>query len=223
MQATALTIRDLRRRWKPTKERLQAERPDHPTNIRIHRACSWLQHAEAADSDALDLPLICQWIAFNALYGQWDEQAGEPAPDRECWRRFLDRILELDADGRLESVLTEHKRLVMSLLEDEFLSRFFWEDPSARQAGKAKAAKYKAQTWYLEKRWALILDRLVERIYLLRCQLVHGAATFGSDLNRTSLRRCSTMLGHLLPGVLLVMMDHGADEDWGPMCYPPLR
>jgi hypothetical protein len=26
----------------------------------------------------------------------------------------------------------------------------------------------------------------------------------------------------LLPAVLLVWIDHGADEDWGPMCYPPL-
>lgn len=222
MEATELTTRDLRRRWKPTKEQLQAERPDHPTNIRIHRACSWLQQAEAADGDELDLPLICQWIAFNALYGQWNEQAREPAPDRECWRRFIDRILDLDADGHIEALLTEHKRLVMTLLEDEFLSRFYWEDPSDKRAGKSKKAKFDAQTWYLEKRWALILDRVLERVYLLRCQLMHGAATFRSGLNRTSLRRCSLFLGHLLPTVLLVMTDHGADEDWGVMCYPPM-
>jgi hypothetical protein len=24
----------------------------------------------------------------------------------------------------------------------------------------------------------------------------------------------------LLPAVLMVWIDHGADEDWGPMCYP---
>ena len=55
----------------------------------------------------------------------------------------------------------------------------------------------------------------------LRCQLVHGAATCNGQLNRTALRRCSTMLGHLLNAILLVWIDHGADEDWGPMCYPP--
>jgi hypothetical protein len=29
------------------------------------------------------------------------------------------------------------------------------------------------------------------------------------------------MLGHLLPAMLQVWIDHGADEDWGPLCYPP--
>jgi hypothetical protein len=52
---------------------------------------------------------------------------------------------------------------------------------------------------------------------------MHGAATHGGKLNRDSLRRCSIMLGHLLQAALLVLIDHGSDEDWGEMCYPPLR
>ena len=66
-------------------------------------------------------------------------------------------------------------------------------------------------------------DRLIERIYLLRCQLVHGAATFNSSLNRTAIQNCSEMLDHLLRAFLLVWIDHGAAEDWGTMCYPPMR
>ena len=110
----------------------------------------------------------------------------------------------------------------MSLLEDEHLSSFFWQDPSDKRAIKSKKAKYDARTWYIEKRWTMVLDRLLERIYLMRCQLVHGAATYGGKLNRTSLRRSVTMMGHLLPAVLLVWIDHGSGEDWGAMCYPPL-
>ena len=56
----------------------------------------------------------------------------------------------------------------------------------------------------------------------MRCQLVHGAATYGGKLNRTSLKHCVTMMQRLLPAMLLVWIDHGADEDWGPMCYPPV-
>ena len=48
------------------------------------------------------------------------------------------------------------------------------------------------------------------------------ATTHGSSLNRTSLRRCTTMMGHLLTAILQVWIDRGADEDWGPMCYPPI-
>ncbi len=62
-----------------------------------------------------------------------------------------------------------------------------------------------------------------ERVYLARCQLVHGAATYGGKLNRTALRRCVMMMQRLLPAMLMVWIDHGADEDWGPLCYPPMR
>ena len=30
------------------------------------------------------------------------------------------------------------------------------------------------------------------------------------------------MMQRLLPALLLVWIDHGADEDWGPMCYSPV-
>lgn len=69
----------------------------------------------------------------------------------------------------------------------------------------------------------MILDSTIERVYLIRCQLVHGAATYGGKLNRTAARRCSQMLGHLVTTALEVMIEHGAEEDWGRMCYPPIR
>lgn len=95
------TVAQLRRRWTPQKQRLRGRRSDHPTPIRVHRALSWLSVAEQED-DATDhdLNLITQWIAFNALYGQWDEAAGESLHDRECREVFLGRILDLDADVR---------------------------------------------------------------------------------------------------------------------------
>jgi len=219
-----MSVRDLRRAWKPHKQRLAADRGDHPTNIRFHRACSWLQRVEAVEDEAdLDLVLTGQWIAFNALYGQWDEQAAEPRPDRECWRAFLDRILALDTDGRIAEVLSEHHRLVLAILDDTYLAKFFWRDPSLERALRTTRDRHKANTWYLEKRWALILDHAVDQIYRLRCQVLHGASTYGSRLNRTSLRRCTTMMGHLLPAMLQVWIDHGADEDWGPMSHTNRR
>jgi hypothetical protein len=222
--AVGQTVHDLRRRWKPHKERLQQLQPDHATSIRIHRACSWLQRVEetAAGKD-LDLAFVSQWVAFNALYGQWDAAKRQTAPDRESWRQFLDRILKLDVDQRVTGVLQEHKRLVMSLLEDAYLSNHFWREPARQAAVRGQGVKFRAATWYLEGRWTMILDEVLDRIYLLRCQLMHGAATYGGKLNRTALKRGSIMLGHLLPALVTVIADHGADEDWGKLCYPPLK
>lgn len=52
-----------------------------------------------------------------------------------------------------------------------------------------------------------------------RWELVHGAATYGGQLNRTSLRCRVAILGNLLPAVLLVLIDHGENENWGITCH----
>src|SRR4051812_11836695 len=69
-----LCVRDLRRRWKPHKERLSADGSGHTTPVRFHRSCSWLARVETMpESDDADLALVSLWIAFNSLYGQWDK------------------------------------------------------------------------------------------------------------------------------------------------------
>ncbi|NND97178.1 MAG: hypothetical protein HKN47_07610 [Pirellulaceae bacterium] len=224
MPESSITVRDLRRLWKPHKERLSAEQSGHPTVVRFHRACSWIQLAEQCeDPSDLDQVLLSQWIAFNALYGQWDAGKREPRPDRASWRQFSDRMLRLDNGNQIVDALVNNKRLVITIFEDEYLCDHFWEDPSDRQATKSRQAKFKARSWYVEGRWTVILDDLLERIYLLRCQLVHGAATYNSALNRVAIRRCSLMMEHLLRSFLLVWVHDGSDENWGEMCYPPIN
>jgi Apea-like HEPN len=219
-----LTTHALRKRWKPAKEALHAERPDHPTSIRLHRAFSWLARCETVEAETdEDLVLVFGWIAFNALYGQWDSQRREPVADGKCWRDFLDRVLKIDSAKHVSRMLVEQRELVMAILDDEYLSSFFWEEPTDLRASKSKKSKFDARTWYIDGKWNMVLDRLCERIYLLRCQMVHGAATFGGRLNRPSLRRSNAMLRHLLNAVLLVVIDAAGEEDWGTMCYPPLK
>ena len=73
-----LTVRDLRRRWKPIKERLNAVQDNHPTAIRVHRVFSWMARVEELEDGVdLDVALICRWVAFNALYGQWNEASSD--------------------------------------------------------------------------------------------------------------------------------------------------
>ena len=191
--------------------------------IRTHRAFSWLDRvAELGSDPASDEGLIFRWVRLNSLYGRWDDATGRPEEDRVSWSSFLDRIMELDVDGRICGMLVEHKRLVMSVFKDAFLTKYFWEAPSQQRIRKSQKTKHDADTWYQQDQYRLILQRVTERIYFLRCQLVHGGATSRSRLNRTAVKRCSIMLGHLVTAILLVTIDHGSDEDWGPLCYPPL-
>jgi hypothetical protein len=83
---TFQTVRDLRHRWKPHKERLHAAGGDQPTSIRFHRACSWMARVEAMHEDQdHDLGLVGLWIAFNSLYGQWDAAKREPPLETLVW------------------------------------------------------------------------------------------------------------------------------------------
>jgi len=219
----AWTVRDLRRRWKLTKEQLRGNPSHEAVMIRIHRAFSWLQRVEElGDGPVLDTALIFQWTALNSLYGRWDEAMREPVSDRGTLPAFLNRIVELDADERIIGVLDEHRKLVMSIFEDAYLTKFFWESPSDERMRKTQKTKFDARTWYQQRQYPPILGRLMERIYFLRCQLVHGGATSGGRLNRTAVRRCSTMLGHLITAIMLVLIDGGWEDDWGQLCYPPV-
>jgi len=121
-ESSSITVHDLRRRWRPHKESLLAERNDHSTPIRFHRACSWLSRVEKLEDPAdYDLSLISLWIVFNALFGQWNESAREPVHDREPWSRHLRRIVKLDSEGRIRDILTRHKKLIIALYYDEYL------------------------------------------------------------------------------------------------------
>jgi hypothetical protein len=155
MATPPLTARELRRRWKPKKEALLKASEDHATCIRLHRALSWLARCEKdADADP-DLTLLCLWIAFNGLYGQWDDARREPQPDRQSWRGFIDRILAIDAGKHLSAMLTSERDLVMNILNDEYLSDFFWEEPGDIRASKSKKARFDARTWYVDCKWRI--------------------------------------------------------------------
>ncbi len=220
---TPMDVHALRKRFKPHKTRLLAMQDGHPTAVRLHRAFSWMARCEnVIDSADADLVLVCQWIAFNALYGRWDAQRREPMPDGLTWRHFVTELVKIDQTDVIGQTLRDHREPVMATLSDEYLSSYFWEDPGVVRAGKSRKARFDAQTWYIDARWGLLLDRLLERIYLLRCQLVHGAATFGGRLNRKSLTRSVDLMRHLLAAFIVVLIDNGCDRDWGDMCYPPL-
>ena len=122
MSVDTTIVRDLRRFWKPHKERLGQQQPDHPTAVRFHRACSWLDQAQQMNADQLgDLVLIQQWTALNALYGRWDEMLREPVSDRQALKAFLECILTRDSTQHIVTVLQAHRGLVLAIVENAYL------------------------------------------------------------------------------------------------------
>ena len=49
----------------------------------------------------------------------------------------LANLLELDAEARVQGILEEHRKLVMSIFDDEYLVKYFWQDPTEERARKS--------------------------------------------------------------------------------------
>lgn len=221
----APSVRDLRRRWKPTKEGAATADEHQAIRIRLHRCWSWLQRLEDLDEAGIgvdDARLIYGWIALNSLYGRWDPEKREPVSEIYSFKEFLSRVVEADKDGQLEALLQRERDLVKAIVGDEYLSRHFWQEPGEEEARRAQNHARKLGSLYFEKRYANVLELVLMRVYLARCQLVHGAATHGGQLNREAVGRCAMFVSHFLTATSLVIIDHAWDGDWDGLCYPPM-
>jgi hypothetical protein len=68
-----------------------------------------------------------------------------------------------------------------------------------------------------------IMRELIDRIYVLRNQLFHGASTKGSKLNRKTLTNSTAIMADLIPAFIEIMLTSGIDHDWGNVCFPPVE
>ncbi|TVQ32703.1 MAG: hypothetical protein EA376_04885 [Phycisphaeraceae bacterium] len=220
----SLFVRDLRRRWKPVKEG-EAAAPEHEAvRIRLHRCFSWMQRIEdlaAAGLDADDARLVYGWIAMNSLYGRWDQERKEPVTDRESLATFLHRLFKHDHDDVLGATVKAHRKLAESIVGDEFLNKHFWREGDENSIRSVQRAMYRLRSEIGDGKCHKALASTLDRVYLARCQLVHGAATFEGKLNRTAVRRCARFMEIALPAITTVIIDHAWEEDWGNLCYPP--
>lgn len=216
--ATA-TIAELRQRFREQCERTEGQFQNF--QIRVHRALSWFERAIELDEDQQpDGRLLYCWIAFNSLYGSWEREEGFPAKDTASWKAFLDTAIAIDQHDKIPSLLQDHRDDVLWLLENKYLDPRFWKNP--QRPGNTRARYHQAQSLYFEGRWAVILDYVIERVYVLRGQIAHGAATRGSQLNREALTRCRQLLEAIIPITLELVIEHRADDSWPPLCYPPM-
>jgi hypothetical protein len=193
-------------------------------SIRLHRAISWIKAAEEQEKNQ-DLRLICLWVATNSLYAM-DEARFEAMAERERFADFVDRLVELDTEERLYNLLwNKFSGPVRMLVENKYVYSPFWdfqrgeardwERGFERSIADANQALSKKNVNYLLR---IVLDRL----YVLRNQLVHGGATYKSKINRFQVRDGGNLLMTILPVIIEIMMNH-QQEEWGRIYYPPIN
>jgi len=204
---STMTAGALRERHRETRD-AQSE----ALAIRLHRAISWLQRAEA-NGDDHDTRFIQLWIAFNAAYaGEFDGERSE----RERVATFVSRLVAIDRQQQLHALLFQQfTGPIRQLIDSRYVFAPFWialrdYDSSERWKQRFDASRKAAMDAVLGQRTAELLTLILDRLYVLRNQLVHGGATWNSSINRAQLRDGCALLSALLPAMITLMMETDA-------------
>ena len=207
--AAPLDLATLRRMWKPRRDSYANAHLYEDNRIRIHRAFTWLERAEACRDSELDDRYLAQWAGFSALFARWDAARGQPVAERTALSAFLRQLVATDHDGIVAATIESDRALVSSMFADRYLARFF----DAVELGPMLE----------RRRFDRIASMLVERCALVHAQLASGGATYGSRENRTVLKRASMTMDRLSLAAIQVFVNHGYADDWGELCWPPAR
>jgi len=204
------------------KQRVIRDRFSTELTLRVHRGLSWFGRAcEQGDDD--DVRFILLWIAFNATYAtEIDADVGN---DREKFRLFFRTLIDLDPDKRIYGLVwSRFSNEVRMLLDNRYVFAPFWAHQNGvpgnsdwdDRLSRSKRAVAKAMA---QQDTPTILSILFDRLYVLRNQLVHGGATWGSKVNRDQVRDGAAILMNLVPIFIDIMMDN-SDHPWGMPFYP---
>ncbi|MGI2145921.1 hypothetical protein [Shewanella frigidimarina] len=190
--------------------------------LRIHRSLSWLAKSELCDNDK-DSQFIFLWIAFNAAYAQDTEVLRHT--ESEAFSKFMSKLVDLDKDNQLYSLVwAEFSSSIRVLLDNKYVYQPFWdfhngkltEEEWTKRFTNSKASVNVALS---TKRTDLLNTIVLQRLYTLRNQLIHGGATWNSSANRDQIRDGVAFLSKLIPAIINIMMDN-SDELWGDANYP---
>ena len=211
-----LTAAELKDRHRQIRD----QEPD-ALRLRIHRALSWLIRSEQEHTDP-DLRFVLQWIAMNAAYAR---EFGREETERTRAKAFLDTLVALDTQKRLHQALFQQfTGPIRTLIDNKFTFEPFWtamrtHDASNRWEEGFANSKKAAFAAVMQGDTTKVLGIVFDRLYVLRNQLVHGGATWNSQVNRAQLTDAVAILGALVPLIISVMMDHPA-QDYGDALYP---
>ncbi|MCK8514983.1 HEPN domain-containing protein [Methylonatrum kenyense] len=201
-----------------------SDRLSENQQTRLHRAISWIRRAEQEEDDP-DAAFIFHWIAFNAAYAQ---EFSQEQTERATFAQFLQTLTAADPGQRLHAMLFERfSGPIRTLIDNKFVFEPFWRamrehDSTDGWKRKFDADKKMALQNLMDNRTAETLRIVLDRLYVLRNQLLHGGATWNSSVNRQQVRDGAAIMASLVPIIteLMIAAEDGRDV---PIAYPVVR
>lgn len=194
-------------------------------STRLHRSLSWLKAAGIQlEHDDLDQAFINLWISFSACF----YIEGKPITS------FIEKLVSLDDQQQIYACLWhEYSSSVKALIKNPYVFAEFWQ--AQRLKGERKENAQADETWrssfdqssvealncLSRKKVAPLFSIVLDRLYVLRNQVLQGGATYQSRVNREQVRDGVALLSSIMPIIISIMLDTG-EEDWGDIAYPVL-
>ena len=234
---------DLNKPYESLKIQLSSHRDgfSQAHSTRLHRSLSWLKAAaEQMESDNYDQAFINLWISFSACFYMEGEAPIVP---------FIEKLIALDNEHQIYNCLwNEYSVSVKALIKNPYVFEDFWQAQRAQRADEATAKgtdedKDKDKDIELESKlseaWRASFDRssvealnylsrkkvaplfsiVLDRLYVLRNQVLQGGATYQSRVNREQVTDGVNLLASIMPIIIGIMLA-SADQDWGEIAYP---
>lgn len=224
MKKNVKTIEIIQSAYLKTKLKQIDIKVDENDIIRLHRAVSWVKCAEE-QTDNLDLKFISLWIAFNACYAD-NELHNSSLTEKKRFKEFIGKLVEYDGKDLFFNLLW-HKFSgpVRLLIDNQFAYKQFWDAERGEKIDWQRLfikSKKDSRQYLAHHHVAKLLEVVLDRLYTVRNQLLHGGLTYKSKLNRSQVYDASQILEFLMP-VIINIMTTNIDDDWGNINYPVIE
>lgn len=192
--------------------------------LRLYRAQSWLACSEQYAEDH-DMAFISQWIAFNSCY-LTDCEKEERICERDSFKNFVKVLVNHDDEKRIETCLWDNfTGFIRTLIGNKYVYHKYWiakwhAEEVVDWETSFENSKEMAKSALMERNVEKVMSVVLDRLYCLRNQLMHGGASYNSSINRQQVKDGQRMLSQLMPIVLEIMKSIGQDHDWGTVAYP---
>ena len=220
---------------------------DPNLEIRLERARSWSEIAGSISlsesrriSDDTEVisgreheRFIFYWIALNCLYGRQSKN-DQDNPDREKtyeMKSFLGKVArmsqwDLDEGTCIFQIAMDDpdtKKLGETLILDFFLDRRYWDHRFHLDdlKGKIKDEWVRVEASVTAGSYHPFLTSSLERLKVLRNQIMHGSVTYGSKSKGwKSLQTGVLLIARLVPALVELVSKYGDRLPWDPAPYP---
>ena len=181
---------------------------------RVSRALSWYAQSENATAD---LRLMYAFVAYNALY------SSDNITEKEARDTFWERIAESKGVATCFDFEPEEVENLAKILKIPYLSKKYWNKasrPELKRSFQQDNLDAELTRRQIKKGNFKPIKKVVEKIQLLRNQVLHGMAAFKDSYNRKQIILCADFL-HVIVGHLLTIVINNPTTLWGNVSYPP--